>query len=99
VANAPERVVRRLAHNDAIGVAGPVRSQSPRLGEADLVDIAASKSQAHLLAIARRGALGESVTEVLVRRGNPYVKRSVAANPAASFSPAAYGELVASARV
>jgi uncharacterized protein (DUF2336 family) len=98
VANAPERVVRRLARNDAIAVAGPVLSQSPRLGEADLVDIAASKSQAHLLAIARRQALGESVTDVLVRRGNSYVKRNVAANPAASFSPATYGELVASAR-
>jgi hypothetical protein len=35
---------------------------------------------------------------VLVRRGNPYVKRNVAANPAASFSAAGYGELLASAR-
>jgi len=98
VANAPERVVRRLARNDAIAVAGPVLAQSPRLGEADLVDIAASKSQAHLLAIAQRRGLGESVTEVLVRRGNPYVRRNVAANPAASFSAASYGKLVASAR-
>jgi len=98
VANAPEQVLRRLARNDAIAVAGPVLTQSPRLAEADLVDIAASKSQAHLLAIARRRALGEAVTDVLVRRGNPYVKRNVAANPAAVFSPAACGELVASAR-
>jgi uncharacterized protein (DUF2336 family) len=98
VANAPEGVVRRLARNDAIAVAGPVLVQSARLGEVDLVEIAASKSQAHLLAIARRQALGESVTEVLVRRGNPYVKRNVAANPAAAFSSSTYGELVASAR-
>src|ERR1051326_4815196 len=67
--NAPEQVLRRLAHNDAIAVAGPVLAQSPRLGDAELVDIAASKSQAHLLAIARRRALGEAVTEALVRRG------------------------------
>jgi uncharacterized protein (DUF2336 family) len=98
VVNAPEQVMRRLARNDAIAVAGPVLAQSPRLGDADLVDIAGSKSQAHLLAIARRRALGEAVTEVLVRRGNPYVRRNVAANPAATFSAAAYGELVASAR-
>jgi uncharacterized protein (DUF2336 family) len=98
VANAPEQVLRRLARNDAIAVAGPVLTQSPRLEEADLVAIAGSKSQAHLLAIARRRALGEAVTEVLVRRGNPFVKRNVAANPAAVFSPAAYGELVDSAR-
>src|SRR6202011_5860641 len=62
VANAPERIVRRLARNDAIAVAGPVLTQSPRLGEADLVDIAASKSQAHLLAIAQRRAPRGSVT-------------------------------------
>ena len=98
VANAPEGVVRQLARNDAIAVAGPVLAQSARLGEADLVEIAASKSQAHLLAIARRQGLGESVTEVLVRRGNPYVKRNVAANPAAAFSAATYRELVASAQ-
>jgi uncharacterized protein (DUF2336 family) len=98
VANAPETVVRRLARDDAIAVAGPVLAQSPRLNQADLVDIAASKGQAHLLAIARRPALAEAVTEVLVRRGNAFVKRNVAANPAASFSAATYGELVASAR-
>jgi uncharacterized protein (DUF2336 family) len=98
VANAPERVMQRLARDDAIAVAGPVLAQSPRLDQADLVDIAASKGQAHLLAIARRSALGEAVTEVLVRRGNSYVKRNVAANPAAAFSAATYGELVASAR-
>jgi uncharacterized protein (DUF2336 family) len=98
VANAPERVIRRLARNDAIAVAGPVLAQSARLEDADLVDIAKSKGQAHLLAIAGRRALGQAVTDVLVRRGNPYVKRNVAANPAASFSAAGYGELLASAR-
>jgi uncharacterized protein (DUF2336 family) len=98
VENAPEGVVQQLARNDAIAVAGPVLVQSARLGEADLVEIAASKSQAHLLAIARRQDLGESITEVLVRRGNPYVKRNVAGNPAAAFSAATYGELVASAQ-
>jgi uncharacterized protein (DUF2336 family) len=98
IAKAPEGVMRRLARNDAIAVAGPVLVQSPRLDQADLVEIAASKGQAHLLAIARRPLLGEAVTEVLVRRGNPYVKRNVAANPAAVFSDATYGELVASAR-
>jgi hypothetical protein len=38
------------------------------------------------------------VTDVLVRRGNSYVKRSVAANRAASISDATYGRLVESAR-
>jgi uncharacterized protein (DUF2336 family) len=75
-----------------------VLARSPRLGEGDLVEIAKCKGQAHLLAIAGRRALGPSVTDVLVRRGNPYVKRNVAGNAAASFSAAGYEELVASAR-
>ena len=71
IINAPIEVIRWLARDDEIAVAAPVLTQSPRLDEADLVEIAASKGQAHLLAIARRPALGEAVTEVLVRRGNP----------------------------
>jgi uncharacterized protein (DUF2336 family) len=34
------------------------------LGEADLVDLAKTKSQAHLQAISARGVLGEAVTDV-----------------------------------
>ena len=51
VGNAPVEVVRRLAQDDDIAVAGPVLAQSSRLAEADLVEIARTKSQAHLLAI------------------------------------------------
>src|SRR5258707_10024132 len=44
VGNAPVDVVRRLAQGDDIAGAGPVLKQSGRLGEADLVDIAQTKS-------------------------------------------------------
>ena len=54
IANAPTELVRRLAHDDDISVAGPVLEQSPRLAETDLVDIAETKGQAHLLAISGR---------------------------------------------
>src|SRR6185295_11792987 len=46
VGNAPVQVVRALAQDDDIAVAGPVLAQSRRLGESDLVDIAKTKSQA-----------------------------------------------------
>src|SRR5712691_4147882 len=36
--NAPLEVVRRLAHDDDIAVAGPVLEESPRLSDADLAD-------------------------------------------------------------
>ena len=54
VPNAPTGVVRSLAHDNAIAVAQPVLSHSPRLTDNDLMATAATQSQQHLLAIAQR---------------------------------------------
>ena len=83
IANAPVEVMRQLAQDDDIAVAGPVLAQSPRLDESDLVEIAKTKGQAHLLAIAGRDGIGEAVTDVLVRRGDREVVRNVADNQSA----------------
>src|SRR5271169_168638 len=80
VSNAPTKVLRTLAKDDDIAVAGPVLKLAPRLAEIDLVDIAKTKSQAHLQAISVRQALGEAVTDVLVQRGDGDVARRVAEN-------------------
>jgi uncharacterized protein (DUF2336 family) len=53
VANAPVKVVRRLAGDADISVAGPILERSPGLAEADLLEIAKT-SEAHGLAISRR---------------------------------------------
>jgi uncharacterized protein (DUF2336 family) len=92
--NAPPEVVRRLARDDDIAVAGPILAQSPRIAEADLVDIARTKSQAHLLAISGRIGIGEPVTEVLVRRGDHEVARKVAGNCDAKLSEDSFSQLV-----
>jgi uncharacterized protein (DUF2336 family) len=94
MANAPAAVVRALAHDDAIQVAMPVLARSERLEEADLVEIARTKSQAHLLAISSRVKLGEAVTDVLVERGDDQVARKVAGNDGASFSEFGFSHLV-----
>src|SRR5262249_23692737 len=94
VGNAPVKVVRKLATDDDIAVAGPVLSQSGRLRETDLVDIARTKSQAHLLAISSRANIAEPVTEVLVRRGDKAVAHSVAQNPQARLSEGSFSMLV-----
>jgi len=94
VTNAPIKLMRRLAHDDDIAVAGPVLQQSPRLREEDLVAIAETKSQAHLYAISGRKGIGEAVTDVLVRRGDQEVARGVAANQDARLSPGAFSALV-----
>ena len=43
--NAPIDVIRRLARNDEIIVAGPVLATSARLTASDLIEVAKSKSQ------------------------------------------------------
>jgi len=94
ISNAPVQVVRRLAKDDDISVAGPILQHSPRLPESDLVHIAKTKSQAHLLAISGRHGIREPVTDVLVRRGDHHVVRSVAHNRSARLSEDAFTELI-----
>jgi uncharacterized protein (DUF2336 family) len=94
VDNAPSQVIRTLANDDDIAVAGPVLKLAPRLEESDLVDLARTKSQAHLQAIATRDVLGEAVTDVLVRRGDREVARNVAANRGARISEVGFFRLV-----
>jgi len=94
VDNAPERLIRRLAHDDAIEISGPVLARSDRLGDDELVAIARTKSQAHLAAIAGRADLGVQVTDVLVERGDVTVARKVASNSGARFSELSLRSLV-----
>ena len=94
VDQAPNEVIRQLAHDDEIAVAGPVLSQSARLSTSDLVGIAEQKGQAHLLAIAGRTVIEQQVTDVLVNRGDRNVVHRLAANTGASFSETGYSKLV-----
>lgn len=96
--NAPPRIIRALAFDDAIEVAAPVLTTSERLSEADLVANAKTKSQQHLFAISQRATLTEAVTDVLVDRGDDGVVRSVAKNNGARFSYSGFGRLVERAK-
>jgi uncharacterized protein (DUF2336 family) len=70
VDNAPIRVIRRLAQDDEIAVAESVLRQSSRLSDNDLIEIAQTKGQGHLLAISERPKINPAVTDVLLDRGN-----------------------------
>src|SRR6516225_7944382 len=83
---APIDVIHKLAFDDSIKVAGPVLEQSERLDDDALIANARTKSQAHLLAISKRKSIGETVTDVLVARGNRAVVNSVAGNAGAHIS-------------
>jgi uncharacterized protein (DUF2336 family) len=97
VAQAPPSVVRRLARNDEITVAGPVLKESARLNEKDLIEIAETKGEQHLLAVAGRWWLKEVVTDALLARRYPSVSRRVVNNPGARVSAAGFAIVVAQA--
>jgi uncharacterized protein (DUF2336 family) len=92
--NAPIEVVRRLARDDNIVVAEPILSASTRLSDGDLIDIANTKTQAHLLAISARAQIGPAVTDVLLQRGDRDVMHKLAGNSGADFSDNGFETLV-----
>jgi uncharacterized protein (DUF2336 family) len=94
VNNAPIEVIRRLARHDSIAVAEPILTQSPRLGDNDLIEIANTKPLAHLLAISARPKIGAKVTDVLLQRGDRQVFHKLAENSGAKFSESGFATLV-----
>ena len=95
---APRGLVRSLAFDDDIAVAGPVLTHSCELSDDDLVENARSKSQEHLHAIAKRLELSEAVTDVLVERGDVRVLGKVARNSRARLSLPGYDKLIVRSR-
>lgn len=93
IPNAPAGVITTLASNDDIDVAGPVLKQA-RLADRDLMQIAETKSQAHLLAMSTRLGISEALADILVERGDRDVARSIANNRHAHLSDGAFTTLV-----
>jgi uncharacterized protein (DUF2336 family) len=91
---APRETIRKLAfHRDPL-VATPVLRNSNRLAEKDLVEIAKTLSQQHLLAISGRKTLNETLTDALMRLGDVNVSNALARNAGAQFSECGYATLV-----
>ncbi|MBI5264327.1 MAG: DUF2336 domain-containing protein [Bradyrhizobium sp.] len=97
IPQAPPSVIRRLANNNEIRIAGPVLQESARLTEEDLIKIATTKSEQHLLAISGRWWLQEVVTDALLARRYPSVARRIVANPGARVSASGFAILVGQA--
>ena len=90
----PANTIRTLALDDAIEVAEPILAQSKSLDDDVLTHCITIKGQEHLLAIATRTKLSETITDQLVTRGDIKVLRTVASNPGAAISDLGFGILV-----
>lgn len=96
-ADTPRNLAMELA-TDKFEIAEPVLEKSPVLTSDDLVQIASSASMEHLGAIAGRDQVDESVTRVLVDRGDSDVLAKVAENEGALFDQGSFLQLVERAR-
>jgi len=85
VSNAPQDLIVSLA-NDEIEVALPVLTHSEVLNDDDLVKIVNEKGQEHMQAISSRETVSETVTDVLVKKGDDTVLGTLADNNGAQFS-------------
>src|SRR5215470_3938667 len=96
--NAPSAVIGNLSSNDDITVAGPMLERSKALSDESLIEIAKTKGQAHLMAIASRREVSETVTDALVDRGDANVTQKIIANDGAKLSELGYVKVVHEAR-
>jgi uncharacterized protein (DUF2336 family) len=98
VPQAPASIIRHLAQHEDIRIARPVLTESPRLSNDDLIEIAKAKSESHLIAIAGRWWLQEVVSDALLARRFPSVSRRLVNNPGARVSAAGFVLILSQAK-
>ncbi|WP_299811988.1 DUF2336 domain-containing protein [uncultured Roseibium sp.] len=79
---------------DDLPVAKAVLERSQSLTDADLLKIAETKSQGHLLAMAKRDHVGKDLSQFMLKRGDREVKQTLAANLGAEITMAEFEALV-----
>jgi uncharacterized protein (DUF2336 family) len=94
IRNSPPQIIRALAFDDTIKVAGPVLIQAVQLDDKTLVEIAKTKGHSHMLAISQRASLNEPVTDALVELGDREVLINIVDNFGASISDTGFSTLV-----
>ena len=96
VANAPAKVVDTLARHSDVAVYGPVLAQAKALADEAIVEIVdRDRIDPKLLAkIAGRAELSEAVTDVLLKRGDAAIRRTIIENPNAHISELGFARLV-----
>lgn len=91
---APTDTIRSLALDESIEVAEPLLMESTALSDEVLINCIATRGQKHMLAIATRNKLSETVCDQLISNGDKNVLGAVVQNPGASISDPGYGILL-----
>ena len=91
---APKDTIRSLALDEAIEVAEPILTKSNALDDELLVECITKHGQEHLLAIATRNSISETVSSHLIRRGDRNVLGTIVNNPGARISDTSFEVLI-----
>jgi uncharacterized protein (DUF2336 family) len=96
IANAPLNVLASLARNLDILVCGPVLEQAKALPDKVLAEAAdRDRVDPNILAkIAARPRLGETVTDILLKRGGLPLQRKIIDNPDARISESGFARVI-----
>jgi len=96
VHNAPPKVLASLANHPDLEVCGPVLERSTALPDKVFVEVADRERIEHsiLARIAARAQLGETVTDSLLKRGNPAIQRTILENPNARVSENGFARVI-----
>jgi uncharacterized protein (DUF2336 family) len=98
VANAPVKVIGRLARHPDIAVCGPMLEKAKVLADSDIVEIA-DKDRIDpnvLTKIAQRPCLNTALTDILLKRGNKAMQRSIIDRESAQISEAGFARVIMS---
>jgi uncharacterized protein (DUF2336 family) len=95
--NSPHDLIKALA-NDEIEVAYPILLQSSVLQDMDLIEVIHQRTLQHQLAIARRSAVSEKVSEALVEAGHEDVIKALLGNENAEIAQSTIAYLVEESR-
>jgi len=90
---APIGLLRKLATDD-ISVAEPILTRSKALSENDLIHVVSTKGQDHMRAVSRREVVPESVSGVIVKRGDDTTLHTLLSNDGARLSRESNEEVV-----
>ncbi len=93
---APSKFMGILARHPDLAVCGPVLAQAKALRDVDLIEIAdEDRKDVNLLTkIAARQQLSAAVTDVLLKRGNKAIQRTIIDNPNADISEAGFARVI-----
>jgi uncharacterized protein (DUF2336 family) len=95
---APLGLLRKLASDD-FSVAEPILLRSKNLSETDLLHVVSTQGQDHLRAVSKREEVSESVSGVIVKRGDDATLNTLLSNDKAKLSRASNEAVVERALV